>query len=168
MKERTLRFFLLAGFLILLLFGVAAAVLFFGGESPKLSYLEPHQIITPTPGTEQQDSVEANTPQPTPVHLIRTPAPVLPENAVNLISDGDALFALDSREMARLVVFTKADKISPGKRKAQYNAFVRTGIDSVLPPFMTCGVNDISMQKLRDGIIRVIQEMTRLDEAETH
>ena len=106
MKERTLRFFLLAGFLILLLFGVAAAVLFFGGESPKLSYLEPHQIITPTPGTEQQDSVEANTPQPTPIHLIRTPAPVLPENAVNLISDGDALFALDSRETAELLLRT--------------------------------------------------------------
>ena len=85
-----------------------------------------------------------------------------------LANDAELTKWLDSREMVRLVVFTKADKISPGKRKAQYNAFVRTGIDSVLPPFMTCGVNDISMQKLRDGIIRVIQEMTRLDEAETH
>ncbi|MCR5336405.1 MAG: ribosome biogenesis GTP-binding protein YihA/YsxC [Synergistes sp.] len=85
-----------------------------------------------------------------------------------LANDAELTEWLDQMGMPRLVVFTKTDKISPGKRKAQYNAHVRAGIDSVLPPFMTCGVNDASMQKLRDGIIRVMQEMMRLDEAEAH
>ena len=68
--------------------------------------------------------------------------------------------------MPRLVVFTKGDKISPGKRRAQYNALLRAGIDSLLPPFVTCGVNDAEMQKLREGIIEALREMIRLDEAE--
>ncbi len=105
MKEAKLRLILLAGFFVLLLC-IAGAMLFALRAMPKLSYLEPHRIITPTPGFEQQDSVEANTPQATPVHLIRTPAPVLPEYAVNLLSDGDALFALDSRETAELLLRT--------------------------------------------------------------
>lgn len=105
MEDRKLRFLLLAGFTVLLVC-IAAVVLLLQQSVPKLSYLEPHRIITPTPGTEQQDSVEADTPQPTPVHLIRTPAPVLPKKAVNLLSDGDALFALDSRETAELLLRT--------------------------------------------------------------
>ncbi len=88
---------------------VALAVLFVllpGREKPKLSLSEKRTVITPTPGTELQDSVEANTPAPTPVHIIQTPAPVLPSGAVNLLSDGDALFALDSRETAELLLRT--------------------------------------------------------------
>jgi murein DD-endopeptidase MepM/ murein hydrolase activator NlpD len=106
MKDRKMRLLLLAGFMILLFFGVAVAALLSGNRAPKLSSLEPHTVITPTPGTEQQDSVIARTAKATPVHLIRTPAPVLPENAVNLLSDGDALFALDSRETAELLLRT--------------------------------------------------------------
>ena len=73
---------------------------------------------------------------------------------------------LDHMNMPRLVVFTKGDKISPGKRKAQYNAIMRGGLDSVLPPFITSGVNDAEMNKLRGGIENVLTEMRKLDAQE--
>lgn len=106
MKNGKLRAILLAVFATTLIALVAVFALLSRAQTPKLSYLEPRTIITATPGTEQQDSVLAQTPAPTPVHIIRTPAPVLPENAVNLLSDGQALFALDSRETAELLVRT--------------------------------------------------------------
>lgn len=106
MKNGKLRVILLAVFALLLIVLAASAALFSREHAPKLSYLEPHTVITATPGTEQQDSVEAQTPAPTPVHLILTPAPVLPKGAVNLLSDGQALFALDSRETAELLLHT--------------------------------------------------------------
>lgn len=83
-----------------------------------------------------------------------------------LAKDRELTEWLDGREVPRLVVFTKGDKISPGKRRAQYNALLRAGIDSLLPPFVTCGVNDAEMQKLREGIIEALREMIRLDKAE--
>ena len=106
MKNGKMRTVLLVLFSALLIGLAVSFALFYDGETPKFSSLEPHLIITPTPGSEQQDSVEALTPAPTPVHIIRTPAPVLPENAVNLLSDGKALFALDSRETAELLIRT--------------------------------------------------------------
>ena len=106
MKNRKLQSMLLMLFGAILIVMVAGFLIFSGRTLPKLSAAEPRKIITPTPGTEQQDSVEAQTPAPTPVHIILTPAPVLPENAVNLLSDGQVLFALDSRETAELLVRT--------------------------------------------------------------
>lgn len=70
---------------------------------------------------------------------------------------------LDGMGMPRLVVFTKGDKISRGARKGQYSKFLKEGLDSVLPPFVTSGVNDADMDKLRDGIELVLKEMIKLD-----
>ena len=52
---------------------VALAVLFVllpGREKPKLSLSEKRTVIITTPGTEMQDTVEANRPVPTPLHII--------------------------------------------------------------------------------------------------
>lgn len=83
-----------------------------------------------------------------------------------LANDNELTAWLDRMEMPRIVVFTKGDKISHGKRKGQYNTIMRGGIDSVLPPFITCGVNDGEMAKLRDGIEEVLSEMIKLDAQE--
>ena len=83
-----------------------------------------------------------------------------------LANDNELTGWLDRMEMPRIVVFTKGDKISPGKRKGQYNTIMRAGIDSILPPFVTSGVNDAEMAKLRDGIEEVLSEMIRLDAQE--
>lgn len=106
MKDGKARLLWMAVFATLLVLLVAVFALLEKNAAPKLSVLEPRTLITATPGTEQQDSVEAFSPAPTPVHIIQTPAPVLPKNAVNLLSDGDALFALDSRETAELLLRT--------------------------------------------------------------
>lgn len=71
---------------------------------------------------------------------------------------------LDGMDMPRLVVFTKGDKISPGKRKGLYQQYMRAGLDSILPPFITSGTNDKEMQALREGIINIIKEITKLDQ----
>ena len=71
---------------------------------------------------------------------------------------------LDQMGMPRLVVFTKGDKISPGKRKGQYNTIMRSGLDSLLPPYITLGVNDAAMEKLREGVTTALKEMDKLDE----
>lgn len=73
---------------------------------------------------------------------------------------------LDGMDMPRLVVFTKGDKISPGKRKGLYQQYMRAGLDSILPPFITSGTNDKEMQALRDGIINIIKEIAKLDQIE--
>lgn len=73
---------------------------------------------------------------------------------------------LDGMDMPRLVVFTKGDKISPGKRKGLYQQYMRAGLDSILPPFITSGTNDKEMQALREGIINIIKEITKLDQME--
>lgn len=80
-----------------------------------------------------------------------------------LANDQELTAWLDHIDMPRLVVFTKGDKIPPGKRKAQYNAIMRGGVDSVLPPFITSGVNDAEMNKLRTGIEDILGEMRKLD-----
>ena len=80
-----------------------------------------------------------------------------------LANDQELIAWLDHMNMPRIVVFTKGDKISPGKRKAQYNAIMREGLDSVLPPFITSGKNDAEMGKLRTGIEDVLAEMKKLD-----
>ena len=70
---------------------------------------------------------------------------------------------LDQMDMPRLVVFTKADKISPGRRKGLYQQYMRAGLDSILPPFMTSGTNDKEMAVLREGIKNILKEITKLD-----
>lgn len=73
---------------------------------------------------------------------------------------------LNGMDMPRLVVFTKGDKISPGKRKGLYQQYMRAGLDSILPPYITSGTNDKEMQALREGIINIIKEITKLDQIE--
>ncbi|MCD8164057.1 MAG: ribosome biogenesis GTP-binding protein YihA/YsxC [Synergistaceae bacterium] len=83
-----------------------------------------------------------------------------------LANDNELTACLDRMDMPRIVVFTKGDKISPGKRKGQYNTIMRGGIDSILPPFVTSGVNDAEMEKLRTGIEEVLSEIIKLDAQE--
>jgi len=82
------------------------------------------------------------------------------------LSNDDELTAwLDGMEMPRLVVFTKGDKISRGKQRGLYQQYMRTGIDSLLPPFITNGKNDDDMEKLRQGILQILDEMIKLDQS---
>lgn len=83
-----------------------------------------------------------------------------------LANDDELTNWLDAMDMPRLVVFTKGDKISSGKRKGLYQQHMKGGIDSVLPPFITEGVNDRGMDSLRCGIIDVLDDMKKLDEQE--
>lgn len=83
-----------------------------------------------------------------------------------LANDEELIAWLDRMDMPRLVVFTKGDKISPGRRKGQYNTIMRGGLDSVLPPFITSGINNAEMEKLREGITDILSEMERLDALE--
>lgn len=43
---------------------------------------------------------------------------------------------------------------------------MKLGIDSLLPPFITSGVNDKEMDALREGIIDILSEMAKLDAKE--
>lgn len=83
-----------------------------------------------------------------------------------LANDEELIAWLGRMDMPRLVVFTKGDKISPGRRKGQYNTIMRGGLDSVLPPFITSGINNAEMEKLRCGITDILSEMERLDALE--
>jgi GTP-binding protein len=73
---------------------------------------------------------------------------------------------LDAMNMPRIVVFTKCDKISKGKRKGLYTHYMKSGIDSILPPFMTAGINNAETERLRTGIEQTLAEIIRLDARE--
>jgi GTP-binding protein len=75
--------------------------------------------------------------------------------------DGDRELTgwLDGLDMPRLVVFTKGDKIPKGRAKGQYEKHVRSGLVSVLPPFVTNGKNDEATERLREAIPRIIHEL---------
>lgn len=91
------------GLVAALLIVCAVFVLLPGRTLPKLSAREKRVVITPTPGVEEI-SLDVATPAPTPIHIIQTPKPVLPATAVNLLADGTPLFALDSRDTAKLLL----------------------------------------------------------------
>ena len=80
-----------------------------------------------------------------------------------LANDRELIAWLDRLDMPRIIVFTKGDKVSPGRRKGQYNTIMREGLDSLLPPFITSGVNNGEMEKLRGGIIEALREIRKLD-----
>jgi GTP-binding protein len=69
---------------------------------------------------------------------------------------------LDSLDMPRLVVFTKGDKVPRGRSKVLYGQYVSRGIVSIVPPFVTCGKNDDSIESLRTRIPRIIHEIHNL------
>lgn len=83
-----------------------------------------------------------------------------------LKNDEELMNWLDAMDMPRITVFTKCDKIAKGKRKGFYGKYMRTGIDSILPPFMTSGVNDGETERLRLGIEETLAEIIRLDARE--
>ena len=83
-----------------------------------------------------------------------------------LANDNELTGWLNEMDMPRLVVFTKGDKISPGKRKGLYQQYMSAGLDSILPPFITSGTNDKEMQALREGIKNIIKEIDKLDRLE--
>jgi GTP-binding protein len=76
-----------------------------------------------------------------------------------LANDVELTAWLDKVNMNRLVVFTKGDKISTGKRKQMYKQYVSNGIDSVLPPYVTSGIDNDEMDSLRKGIILAKKEI---------
>ena len=80
-----------------------------------------------------------------------------------LANDNELTGWLHEMDMPRLVVFTKGDKISPGKRKGLYQQYMRAGLDSILPPFITSGTNDKEMHALREGIKNIIKEIAKMD-----
>ena len=69
---------------------------------------------------------------------------------------------LDELNMPRLIVFTKADKIPNGKRKALYERYVKDGIESVLPPFLTSGINNDQAEALRLGLVKAKNELKKM------
>lgn len=83
-----------------------------------------------------------------------------------LANDNELTEWLDQMDMPRLVVFTKGDKISPGKRKGLYQQYMKAGLDSILPPFITSGTNDREMSALREGIKDILKEIAKLDRME--
>ena len=83
-----------------------------------------------------------------------------------LANDNELTAWLDQMDIPRLVVFTKGDKISPGKRKGLYQQYMRAGLDSILPPFITSGINDKEMSALREGIKDILKEIAKLDRME--
>ncbi|MGI6443268.1 MAG: YihA family ribosome biogenesis GTP-binding protein [Synergistaceae bacterium] len=80
-----------------------------------------------------------------------------------LVNDYELIDWLDSMNMPRLVVFTKGDKISQGRKKGFYQEHMKKGIVSVLPPFITSSVKDKESALLREGIVDVLKEMQLLD-----
>jgi GTP-binding protein len=66
---------------------------------------------------------------------------------------------LDGMNMPRFVVFTKGDKVPKGRAKGQYEKHVRSGLVSVLPPFVTNGKNDEAAERLRGAIPQIIREL---------
>jgi len=82
-----------------------------------------------------------------------------------LANDNELTAWLDGIDMQRLVVFTKGDKISPGKTKGIYQQYVRADLESILPPFITSGTNDREMEILRKGIRDIIKEIEKVNQA---
>ena len=101
--DKKLRWIVFGAFITGLCVLTAVLALRTNRDAVKLSVLEPRTVITPTPALEEF-SPATPTPAATPVHIIQTPAPVLPKTAVNLLVDGTALLALDSRETAKLLI----------------------------------------------------------------
>lgn len=82
-----------------------------------------------------------------------------------LPNDDELTKWLDALSMPRLIVFTKGDKVAPGKRKALYSQHLQKIFNSLMPPFVTCGADDREMASLRSGIITAVDEIRKLDEA---
>jgi GTP-binding protein len=94
-----------------------------------------------------------------------------------LKGDDELTTWLDGLDMPRLVVFTKGDKAPKGRSKVMYRQYVGNGIVSILPPVVTYGKNDESIEYLRTHIPLIINELhnfsslyrrARFDENDSH
>ncbi|MBR6040119.1 MAG: M23 family metallopeptidase [Clostridia bacterium] len=103
MKESTKHWILIGSFTLALALLAVLVPLLFAKDLPKAAFSEPVTVITPEPETGE-DAIAIYTPTPSPVPLITTPKPVYPEKAVNLLVDGNPLFAVGSREIAEQLV----------------------------------------------------------------
>ncbi len=61
-----------------------------------------------------------------------------------------------------LTVFTKVDKISRGKRKANLHKYIREGLRSLEVPFLTSVTSGDGMDSLREFLERYIKENTEV------
>lgn len=71
---------------------------------------------------------------------------------------------LDEIDMPRLIVYTKADKIPKGKRKGLYDKYAKDGLQSVMPPFLTSGINNSEMDALRVGLVGCMKELRKISD----
>ena len=103
MKESAKHWILIGSFALVLALLAIGLPLLFSKSAPKSSFSETRIVLTPTPKTEE-DAVIVRTPAPTPVQIERTPQPVYPPRAVNLLVNGTPIFAVGSREIAEQLV----------------------------------------------------------------
>lgn len=66
---------------------------------------------------------------------------------------------LDSLDMPRQIVYTKGDKVPKGRAKQLYKKYVADGIVSIAPPLVTAGCNDSEVERLRQTIVQIIEDM---------
>jgi ribosome biogenesis GTP-binding protein YsxC/EngB len=75
-----------------------------------------------------------------------------------LANDDELTAWLDRMDMPRLVVFTKGDKVPKGRARGLYQQYV-AGLESIGPPLVTCGKNDAEAERLRESIVRILDEI---------
>ena len=79
-----------------------------------------------------------------------------------LENDDELISWLDAIDMPRLIVFTKGDKVPKGRRKGLYAQYLANGLESVFPPFITCGKNDEEVERMRAAIPEIIKELSKV------
>lgn len=100
----TAKRWILVGSFTLVLAGLAVILpLLTAKARPKNVLSEPLTVITPEPETGE-DSITVFQPTPSPEPAVPTRRPVYPEKAVNILVDGQPLFAVASREIADQLV----------------------------------------------------------------
>ena len=83
-----------------------------------------------------------------------------------LANDVELTEWLDQLDLPRLVVFTKGDKVSPGRKRGTYVTHLKSGMESILPPPITEGKNDAEMNRRRESILEILAEHERLAKLE--
>lgn len=152
MKDGTKRLILIGSFALLLAAVAVVLSLRVRAVPPKLSLNEPRTVVTPEPKAEE-DAVKVRTPAPTPTPVIKTPVPVYPQKAVNLLVNGTPLFALNSRELAEQLVKTYLDECA-AENLSENTILLTAAIDAELSTLPADGSVeilefDVALNKLR-------------------
>jgi GTP-binding protein len=69
---------------------------------------------------------------------------------------------LDAMNVPRLIIFTKGDKAPKGRARGMYQGYMKGGLTSILPPFVTTGKNDAEADRLRGVICKIVSEAGRI------